>query len=149
MRILFAVLAVASVFGLTAPAPLAQTSGAAQPAQIGAVAQAEIKSVIERQLAKFREDDAAGAFAFASPKIRRMFQTPERFISMVARGYPQIYRSESANFVDIKKVRGQLVQRVMIRGPNGKVVMAAYAMVKVENSWRIDGCFILKSDQEV
>ncbi len=59
---------------------------------------AEIRGVIERQLAAFERDDADGAFAFASPGIRRRFGTPETFMDMVRRHYPPVYRPRDVAF---------------------------------------------------
>ena len=42
-----------------------------------------IRTVIERQLDALRQDDAASAFALASPEIQAKFETPERFLTMV------------------------------------------------------------------
>uniref|UniRef100_UPI00403F8DA0 DUF4864 domain-containing protein n=1 Tax=Microcoleus sp. OTE_8_concoct_300 TaxID=2964710 RepID=UPI00403F8DA0 len=44
---------------------------------------ATIRSVVEKQLQAFQKDDAAGAFAFASPGIQQQFRTAENFMHMV------------------------------------------------------------------
>src|SRR5215813_5124642 len=46
-----------------------------------------IRTVIERQLDALRQDDAASAFALASPEIQAKFETPERFLTMVRTSY--------------------------------------------------------------
>ncbi|MGF1651594.1 MAG: DUF4864 domain-containing protein [Hyphomicrobiaceae bacterium] len=102
-----------------------------------------IRAVIEAQLDRFRADDAEGAFELASPKIRAMFGSAERFMAIVARGYPEIRRSRAARFLNTVDVHGMKVQRVMITGDDGRIVTAAYAMVEAEGQWRIDGCWIL------
>jgi hypothetical protein len=38
-----------------------------------------IRSIVEQQLLAFQRDDAAVAFAFASPGIQQQFRTPESF----------------------------------------------------------------------
>ncbi|MGE4253480.1 MAG: DUF4864 domain-containing protein, partial [Parvibaculaceae bacterium] len=43
----------------------------------------EFQRIITGQLDAFNADDGAGAYEFAAPSIRRMFPTPEIFLSMV------------------------------------------------------------------
>ena len=45
-----------------------------------------IEGVIQSQLDAFRQDDFATAFTFASPTIRGMFGTADRFGMMVRNG---------------------------------------------------------------
>ncbi len=72
--------------GVAAPDQMVANQTAADQTAGGA----EIHDVIERQLAAFERDDADGAFAFASPGIRRRFGTPETFMDMVRRHYPPV-----------------------------------------------------------
>lgn len=51
-----------------------------------------IQTITERQNEAFRSDDAAGAFAFASPMIREKFGTAENSLHMVQIGYQPVYR---------------------------------------------------------
>ncbi|MEO0729274.1 MAG: DUF4864 domain-containing protein [Pseudomonadota bacterium] len=104
----------------------------------------DIHAVISSQLGHFNADNAAQAFAHASPKIQAMFGSADRFISMVKRGYPQIYRSQAARFLDLGMQDGALIQKVLVTGKDGRAVVAAYAMVEVDGVWRIDGCELLK-----
>ena len=62
------------------------------PSGVGAADRAAIRQVIEGQLDAFRRDDGVAAFSFASPSIRRMFETPDIFMDMVLRGYQEVYR---------------------------------------------------------
>ena len=49
-----------------------------------------VRSVVSAQLDAFANDDAVRAFSYAAPAIQAMFQTPERFLAMVRRGYPVV-----------------------------------------------------------
>ena len=109
-----------------------------------AAVQAEIISVIESQIAAFRRDDAVAAFSFASPMIRAQFGDAGTFLAMVAALYRPVYRPRRLEFLDLKSVDGQWVQRVLIMGPEGEVVMALYPMVEVDGRWRINGCFLVR-----
>ncbi len=106
--------------------------------------QAEIISVIESQIAAFRRDDAVAAFSFASPTIRAQFGDAGMFLAMVAALYRPVYRPRRLEFLDLKSVDGQWVQRVLIMGPEGEFVMALYPMVEVDGRWRINGCFLVR-----
>ena len=54
-----------------------------------------IRRVIERQIDAFKRDDAAGAYAFTSPTIRKIFPTAEIFMRMVRQGYQPGQSGES------------------------------------------------------
>jgi hypothetical protein len=101
--------------------------------------------VIESQIAAFRRDDGAGAFAFASPTIKRMFGTPENFMDMVRGGYPQVYRPSSVGFGELMRAGDRLVQLVDIVGPDGLPVIAVYEMERQpDGSWQINGCSLMR-----
>jgi len=104
----------------------------------------DIQAVILEQMKSFQADDAAGAFAHASPNIQKRFGNAGRFLAMVAKGYPQIYRSSDATFLDLERAHGRLFQRVLVTGQDGSTVLAAYSMVEIDGVWRIDGCWLLE-----
>lgn len=109
-----------------------------------AAVQAEIISVIEGQISAFRRDDAVAAFSFASPTIHAQFGDASTFLAMVAALYRPVYRPRRLEFLDLKSVDGQWVQRVLVMGPQGEFVMALYPMVRVDGRWRINGCFLVR-----
>ncbi|MEH1942656.1 MAG: DUF4864 domain-containing protein [Nostoc sp.] len=103
-----------------------------------------IRSVVERQLAAFKKDDAQGAFAFASPAIQAQFGTPENFMQMVKTTYPGVYRPRSVFFEKITTIQGNITQPVLLLAPDGVPLRALYFMEKQpDNSWRINGCFLV------
>ncbi len=105
---------------------------------------AGILDVIGTQLEAFQRDDGPGAFAVASSKIQAMFGTPANFLKMVAEAYAPVYRPQSVTYLDLIEKNGQLVQRVLSTGPDGKQVMALYMMVpQADGSWRIAGCVLV------
>jgi hypothetical protein len=128
------------VFLLIAIPAAAQTPAT----DVGAADRKAIRGVIESQIAAFRRDDGPGAFAFASPNIRRMFETPENFMTMVRRGYPEVYGSRAVAFGDLMRVEDTLLQLVDVVGPDGLPVLAVYEMERQpDGSWQIDGCQLL------
>jgi hypothetical protein len=118
----------------------AATAATAQSAREPAV-----EAVITRQLEAFRGNDAAAAFAIASPDIQALFGSSDRFMAMVASGYPQVHRSLSHRFLRLERMPdGRLAQRVLIEGAAGGTVVAVYDMVEIDGVWRINGCVIEK-----
>lgn len=103
-----------------------------------------IRSVIEHQLQAFQNDDAVGAFAFASPGIQTRFESPENFMHMVKTIYHAVYRPRSVLFEDLTKMGGVLTQPVLLLDHEGVLLRALYLMEKQANStWRINGCYLI------
>jgi len=108
-----------------------------------------IRDVIERQLAAFRADDAGAAYGFAAPMIRRMFPSPDIFMTMVRTGYPEVYRAQSYSFEPLEADGSGRLQKVWITGDNGERVLALYTMTRLDDgSWRIAGCVLLRPPGE-
>jgi hypothetical protein len=107
-------------------------------------ARAAVRMVIERQLDAFRRDDAVDAFSYAAPSIRELFETSDRFLDMVRRGYAPLYRSERPIFVRGRLMEpGVFLQEVAFTGPNGKGWSALYTLERQsDGEWRISGCVL-------
>jgi hypothetical protein len=115
----------------------------AQPPPLTAADHAAIQTVITRQLEAFRQDDAAAAFAFASPAIQGKFGTPEVFLRMVQTAYLPVYRPRHVVFKELQLMHGALTQSVLLVGPDGVPVMAFYIMQQQPGgAWKIDGCYL-------
>jgi Domain of unknown function (DUF4864) len=122
----------------------------AQSQELMAADRTAIQTVIERQLAAFRQDDAAGAFAVASPAIQAKFGTPAGFMHMVQTAYRPVYRPRHVVFQELQILDGVPTQPVLLVGPDGVPVMAFYMMQKQpDGAWKIDGCYLtaLKSER--
>ncbi len=114
------------------------------PSAVGEADKQAIRKVIEEQLGAFQRDDAQAAFAQASPNIQAMFQTPDRFMSMVRGGYQPVYRPRQVEFRDIIDIDGTPTQKVFIIGPDGAPVMALYPMEQqADGTWKISGCYLV------
>lgn len=108
-----------------------------------------ITEAIGAQLDAFKRDDAAAAFAIASPEIQAMFGSPESFLRMVATSYAPVYRPQATTFLDLLERDGMLVQRVLFTGPGGRQVLALYTMVRqADGTWRIGGCVLVQATGE-
>ena len=112
-------------------------------------AESGIRDIIASQIEAFRADDSERAFSFASPKIQSRFGTPERFMSMVRRGYQPVYRPKEFRFLGAEERGRHYEQRVLFLGPDGSLVTGIYSLVKIDGSWRIDGCTLERSAEGV
>lgn len=103
-----------------------------------------IRSVVEQQLQALQQDDAAGAFAFASPGIQQQFRTAENFMHMVKIAYQAVYRPRSVLFENIASLEGIPAQPVLLLDSEGIPVRAIYLMEKqFDRTWRINGCYLV------
>jgi len=117
---------------------------------VGQADQAAIRSVIEAQLAAFQRDDAAAAFAHASPAIQQRFGNAETFMAMVKSNYRAVYRPAQVTFRDVRRLNNEPAQLIDIIGPGGRPVIAVYVMEKqADGRWRIGGVFLTKSPDQV
>ena len=106
-----------------------------------------IQRVINDQLSAFLADDFDTAFTFASPNIKRLFGSAERFGQMVRDGYPMVHRPEDVTMLDQREMDGRVTQRVMIRDMTGRVHMLAYQMIETDEGWQINGVQILRAPE--
>ncbi|WP_338550826.1 DUF4864 domain-containing protein [Roseovarius phycicola] len=105
------------------------------------------RQVISDQLTAFQQDDFATAFTFASPMIKGMFGTSERFGEMVRNGYPMVWRPSEVEFLDTRDVGGALVQDVLIRDADGVYYELEYEMIAGEDGWKINGVRVRRAGE--
>ncbi|MFY0692494.1 MAG: DUF4864 domain-containing protein [Paracoccaceae bacterium] len=102
-----------------------------------------IETTIQSQINAFLDDDFETAFTFASPTIKGMFGSPQRFGQMVRNGYPMVWRPSEVQFLELRKEGPLLLQKVLLRDANGTPHVLEYNMIETENGWQIDGVQIL------
>jgi len=126
-------------FGLTAGLP-----AAAQQSAMSEDDWIAIRAVINAQIDALLEDDAETAFSYASPALRKLFQTPRQFISMIRQNYAAVYRPRAFTFLPPSIVDDVPVQPVQVLAPDGNVVVALYSMQREgaagSAEWKINGC---------
>ena len=112
-----------------------------------APAQAQDASVIEdvigQQLEAFNARDVPAAWGYASPYIKRIFETPENFGRMVQQGYPMVWDNTDVRFLELREVYGNLWQRVMISDAQGGLHMLDYQMIETPQGWQINAVQLL------
>lgn len=106
-----------------------------------------ITDVIRGQISAFQSDDFSTAFDYASPTIKRLFGTAERFGQMVQNGYPMVYRPAEINMLEQRDMGAARIQRVMIRDGAGRLHFLDYQMIPTETGWQINGVQILQAPQ--
>ena len=106
-----------------------------------------IRGVISGQIEAFKQDDAKSAYAFAAPIIQQLFPDEDIFISMVKKGYPQVYRPKTYQFGTLERMDNAMAQTVILTDAEGRQWRALYTLERQsDGQWKISGCRILKSD---
>jgi hypothetical protein len=138
----------ARIIGVLTLMLLAVTLGppvlADQTAPLGESDRAAIRGVIENQIAAFRREDGAAAFAYAAPSIQAQFGDPAQFMEMVRRGYQPVYHPNHVTFGELSQHDNLVVQSVEVVGADGAPATALYFMEhEPDGTWRISGCVLL------
>jgi hypothetical protein len=102
-----------------------------------------IETTIQQQFDAFRADDVGTAFSFASPNIKGLFGTPENFGMMVRNGYPMVWRPAEVQYLELRKVAGNLWQRVMVTDQAGRTHLLDYQMIQTGDGWQINAVQLL------
>ncbi|MGI9356937.1 MAG: DUF4864 domain-containing protein, partial [Rhizobiaceae bacterium] len=85
------------------------------------------QSIIDNQIKSFRSGDFEQAFSHASPNLKKMFGSAEKFVRMVKSGYGAIYGAQRWSFGRSRNVSGMLYQEVQLVGPKGGNWTALYS----------------------
>ena len=114
--------------------------GTAQAQSVSADSTTATQEVIRDQLSAFQAGDYDRAFSHAAPTIKQIFQTKERFITMVKNGYAPLYDPESYAFSRNIEQGGSIYQEVLVTDQNGKQWQAVYTLKQQgDGSWKITG----------
>lgn len=104
-----------------------------------------ITATIQSQIDAFLSDDFDTAFTFASPNIKRLFGTSERFGRMVRQGYPMVWRPGAVRYLELEDKGGLLFQKVLITDGQGVPHLLEYQMIETPDGWQINGVRILEA----
>jgi hypothetical protein len=126
---------------------VAMPAWAGGTAPVGDADKAAIRSIIQSQMAAFQKDDAAAAFAFATPLLRTRFGSADNFMAMVRQGYQPVYRPSQVSFGILEQTADSVIQHVLVVGPDGEVHEALYFLERQpDGSWLIGGCLLTTTD---
>ena len=111
---------------------------------------ANAQGVIRAQEQALSRSDAAAAYSYASPAIRKLFPQAGIFMSMVQNSYAPIWRHKSFEFGEAQASGDQIAQRVHIIDADGQAWEALYTLEQQpDGSVKITGCVLLKAGQAV
>lgn len=104
------------------------------------------RAAITRQVEALGRDDAAAAYAQATPSIQAMFPSADIFLGMVRNSYAPVYRHRSFDFTEAKEAgEAGVMQAVRIQDENGVDWTAEYSVERqADGDWRIAGCRLTK-----
>lgn len=106
-----------------------------------------IEGVIGSQLEAFNSRDIDTAWTFASPNIKRLFGSPDNFATMVEQGYPMVWNNAEVRFLELREIRGNLWQKIMLRDAQGGLHILDYQMVETADGWQINGVQLLPAPE--
>ena len=102
---------------------------------------ANAQTVIRAQEQAFTRNDAAAAYSYAAPQIRKLFPQAEIFMSMVQNSYAPVWRHKSFEFGEARTEGKWVAQRVHIVDADGEAWEALYTLEQqADGSFRITGC---------
>jgi hypothetical protein len=128
------------ILGLAA-AVLMAGAAVAQDARDG------ITATIQSQIDAFLADDFETAFTFASPAIKGIFGTSDRFGTMVRQGYPMVWRPGAVRFLELEERGGGAFQKVLITDMQGVPHLLEYQMIETPEGWQINGVRLLEAPE--
>lgn len=102
---------------------------------------ASARSVIERQIVAFLNDDVDSAYSFATPGVQKLFPEPQRFVDMVKRNYAPVYRPGNYAFGRaLSETDGAVIaQELLITGPKRNNWRAVYILLRqTDGAYRIN-----------
>jgi len=69
-------------------------------------------------------------------------------MDMVKRAYQPVYRPREKAFRALTAGEEGPVQKVLLVGPDGRLVLALYSMEReADGSWRISGCVLVEAEE--
>ncbi len=104
----------------------------------------EIEATIQGQITAFLAEDVTTAFGFAAPNIKGIFGTAENFGAMVRQGYPMVWNPSAVRMLELRRVQGSLMQRVMVTDQAGRTHLLDYLMIETPEGWQITGVELLR-----
>jgi len=119
---------------------------AAAPAFAHEAGGMEARAVIQRQLDAFKRNDAAGAFALASPGLKETYADPRHFMESVRSGDTPFFKRRMIEYHDFAAAGNDAAQSVVMVDDDSYVWTVVYKLTRQpDGSWLIDGVVLVKS----
>ena len=111
---------------------------------------ANAQAAIRAQEQAFVRGDAAAAYSYAAPAIKKLFPKADIFMYMVQNSYAPVWRHKSFEFGEARVEGKWVAQRVHIVDADGEAWEAMYTLEQdADGSFKITGCSLLKAGQSV
>ena len=108
--------------------------------------QKQIIEVVQAQLNAFAKDDAARAYAYATPSIQHMVGSAQNFLAMVRTQYEVVYRPSSTSFMLPSGNATEAELKVQLTDADGDAWIATYVLQRQKNkTWRIAACAVAQA----
>lgn len=91
-----------------------------------------IQTVIVSQLTALKNGDGRAAWVHAHPSIKAQFNSPERFMAMVERGYSPLINFVQMEFFGLIPDEGIWVQMVRLQDERGLWYDLMYALIETQ-----------------
>jgi hypothetical protein len=105
------------------------------------------RAVIQAQLDAFAADDSQRAFLLGTEALRKRFGSPDRFMSMIRRGYPVVYRPATVAFLQPQWDAARLIQAVQMTDAQGNGWLATYRLERQGTGpWLIAACEVVPNE---
>lgn len=107
----------------------------------------QARAVVQAQLDAFAGEDAVKAFLLNSESVRERFGSPDRFMAMIRRRYPMVYRPASVAFQRPQWEDSDLMQSVQMTDSQGTGWLATFRLQpQAKGPWLIAGCRVEPSE---
>ena len=107
----------------------------------------EARTVIQRQLDAFKQNDASGAFALASPGLKETYNNPANFMDSVRSGDTPFFKRRMTEYHDFVSAGDDAAQSLVLVDEDNYVWTVVYKLARQpDGSWLIDGVVLVKSD---
>lgn len=107
----------------------------------------QARAVVQAQLDAFAGEDAVKAFLLNSESVRERFGSPDRFMAMIRRRYPMVYRPASVAFQRPQWEDSDLMQSVQMTDSQGTGWLATFRLQpQSKGPWLIAGCRVEPSE---
>jgi hypothetical protein len=107
----------------------------------------EARTIIQRQLDAFKQNDADSAFSLASPGLRETYANPHNFMDSVRSGETPFFKRRMVEYHDFVTAGDDAAQSVVLVDDDSYVWTIVYKLSRQpDGSWLIDGVMLVKSD---
>ena len=120
---------------------------AATPAFAHEAGGADARTIIQRQLEAFQRNDAAGAFALASPGLKETYSNSTNFMDSVRSGDTPFFKRRMTEYHDFVSSGDNAAQSLILIDDDSSVWTVVYKLARQpDGAWLIDGVVLVKSD---